>query len=121
MIKFIKSFMKFIWSYGGPFVKRSVSIQAILVEGFKRKKSVFFLNLDQWVSRRCPFKIFLIWSSGSTYFPAERNHLCNFGRGHYDKHFFEFISNLGQWFRGRFLIWSSGGPRVQWNKTIMQL
>ena len=31
---------------------------------------------------------------------AEWNHLCNFGRGHYDKQFCEFISNLGQWIRG---------------------
>ena len=27
------------------------------------------------------------------------NHLCNFGRGHYEGQFCEFISNLGQLFR----------------------
>ena len=31
----------------------------------------------------------------------EQNHLCNFGRGYHEKQFFEFISNLGQWFRRR--------------------
>ena len=30
---------------------------------------------------------------------AERNHLCNFGRGYYEEQFFEIILNLGQWFR----------------------
>ena len=29
----------------------------------------------------------------------ELNHLCNFGRGHYEEQFCEFILNLGQWFR----------------------
>ena len=29
----------------------------------------------------------------------EQNHLCNFGRQHYEEQFHEFISNLGQWFR----------------------
>ena len=53
----------------------------------------------------------------------EHNHLCNFGRGHYEKQFREIILNLDQWFRRRcllkiFLIWSSGGPRVQWRGAI---
>ena len=30
---------------------------------------------------------------------AERNHLCNFGRGHYEEQFYEIIWKLGQWFR----------------------
>ena len=29
----------------------------------------------------------------------EMNHLCNFGRGHYEEQFYEIILNLGQWFR----------------------
>ena len=51
---------------------------------------------------------------------AERNHLCNFGRGHYEEQFCKTISNLGQWFRSplKDLIWSSGGPPVQWSGTI---
>ena len=50
---------------------------------------------------------------------AERNHLCNFGRGHYEERSCEFILNLCQRFRKMsfkiFLIWSSGGPPVQWS------
>ena len=30
---------------------------------------------------------------------AERNHLCNFGRGHYGKHSCEIILNLDQWLK----------------------
>ena len=32
---------------------------------------------------------------------AERNHLCNFGRGHQKEQFCEIILNLDQWFRMR--------------------
>ena len=32
---------------------------------------------------------------------AEWNHLCNFGRGHYEEHFCEIILNLEQWFGRR--------------------
>ena len=35
------------------------------------------------------------------FFSAERNHLCNFGRGHYEEQFCEIILNLGKWFRRR--------------------
>ena len=30
---------------------------------------------------------------------VDKNHFCNFGRGHYEEQFCEFILNLGQWFR----------------------
>ena len=30
---------------------------------------------------------------------AERNHLCNCGRGYLEEQFCEIILNLGQWFR----------------------
>ena len=33
--------------------------------------------------------------------PAQPNHLCNFGRGHYDEHFSEIILNLDQWLSWR--------------------
>ena len=54
---------------------------------------------------------------------AELNHLCNFGRRHHEEQFCEIILNSDQWFKRRcllkiFLIWSSGGPRVQWRGTI---
>ena len=47
--------------------------------------------------------------------PAERNHLCDFGKGHYDEQFCEIILNLDQWFmrecyKTTFLIQSSGSP-----------
>ena len=32
---------------------------------------------------------------------TERNHLGNFGRGHYEEHFCDFTLNLGQWCRRR--------------------
>ena len=47
-----------IWSSGSPFVQRSITISAILVEGIKRNNSVkLFLNLGQWF--RCLLKDFL--------------------------------------------------------------
>ena len=54
---------------------------------------------------------------------AERNHLCNFGRGYQEEQFCEIILNLYRWFRRRsllkiFLIWSSCGPFVKWRGTI---
>ena len=50
-------------------------------------------------------------------------HLCNFGRGYYEKQLSEIILNLDQWFSRRcrlkiFLIWSSGGLFVTWSKVI---
>ena len=35
---------------------------------------------------------------------AERNNLCNFGRGYPEEQFLEIILNLGQWFRRRCLL-----------------
>ena len=55
---------------------------------------------------------------------AKRVHLRNFGRGCYEEQFCGIILNLGQWSRcrlKRFLIWSSGGPTVQWSGTICAL
>ena len=54
---------------------------------------------------------------------AERNHLCNFGRGYQEEHFCEIRLNMDQWFRRRchlkiFLIWSSGRPFVQLSRTL---
>ena len=49
----------------------------------------------------------------------ERNHLCNFGRGLYEGIDFEFeqVVQEEKLFK-RFLIWSSGGPPVQWSGPI---
>ena len=53
---------------------------------------------------------------------AERNHLCNFGRGSYEEQFCEIILSLSQWFRRCRLkkkpFWSSGSPPVRWRGTI---
>ena len=63
-----------IWSSDSPFVQRSVTICAILVEYQEEKFCENILNLDQM-----SFKIF-IWSSGDTPVQWKRNHLCNFKR-----------------------------------------
>ena len=55
------------------------------------------LNLDQWFRWRCHLKDFLSRALGPSC-SAERNHLCNFGRGHYRKHSCEIILNLDQQF-----------------------
>ena len=53
----------------------------------------------------------------------EWNHLCNFGRGCYEEQFsinyFEFgpVVQEERLFK-IFLIWSSGGPPVQWSRTV---
>ena len=54
---------------------------------------------------------------------AERNHLGNFGRGHYENNFCEIILNLDQWLRSgsrfkKYLIWRSGGQLVRRSGTI---
>ena len=89
---YLKIFL--IWSSCGPFVQRSGTICAILVEGIMRNNS---LNLFWiWASAsQMWFKRFLIWSS------VEWNHLCNFERGHHGEHSYEVIWNLDQWFRRR--------------------
>ena len=56
-------------------------------------------------------------------FSAEQNHLCNFGRVYQKEQFCKIILNLELWFKTRcllkiFFIWSSGGPFVQWSRTI---
>ena len=54
------------------------------------------MNFNQWFRRRC-LKYFLSWL-WPPFCSAERNHLCNFGRG---EQFCEIILNLDQWFRRR--------------------
>ena len=48
--------------------------------------------------------------------------MCDFGKGQHEEQFCEIILNSDQWLRRcglkRFLIWSSGGPFVQWSQTI---
>ena len=59
----------------------------------KKNNSVIFFYFGPVVQEEMLFKgIFL---SGAL---ASRNHLCNIGRGYYEKQFCEVILNLGQWF-----------------------
>ena len=56
------------------------------------------------------------------FYSREENHLCNFGRGHYEEQFCEIILNLDQWFSKKcclktFVIYSSSGSFVQQNGT----
>ena len=48
-----------------------------------------------------PFKGISYMQLWQLFCSAERNRLCNYGRGYYEKQFFEIILNLGQWFRKR--------------------
>ena len=52
----------FIWRSGGPFVQRSGTICAILVEGIKRNNCEIILNSDQWFDVLC-----IMWSSGGPF------------------------------------------------------
>ena len=54
---------------------------------------------------------------------VELNHLCNFGRRHYEEQFCKIILYSDQWFRRScclkiFLIWSSVGPFVQQSRSV---
>ena len=60
----------------------------------------FFFYLEQCFRRRCHFKDFLSRALTS-FLLAERNHLCNFGRGQYGVHSCESILYLDKWFRKR--------------------
>ena len=51
---------------------------------------------------------------------AERNHLVNYGRGHYEKRFCEIILNLNQWFRKRCQAFFGGaGPFGQFWQNVL--
>ena len=54
-----------IWSSGGPRVKWSRTIYAILKEGIMGKIHVKYYEI--WTRRRCRLKIYHIWSSGGPF------------------------------------------------------
>ena len=76
------------------------------------------------VQEEIPFKGISYLKLWQPFCSAERNQLCNFGRGYQEEQFCGMIMNLGQWFKRtevsfkRFLIWSSGDPPVQWSGTL---
>ena len=74
-----------------PFIQRSVTICAILVEGIERNKSVKLFEFGTVVQEEMSFKSFRIWSSGGPSYSVERNHLCNFKRGLHGEQLCEVI------------------------------
>ena len=83
---------------GGPFVRRSRTIFAILVEGFL---GTILLNYFEFgpVVQKMLFKNISYLELWRHFCLAEQNHLCNFGRSHHEQQFCEIILNLYQWFR----------------------
>ena len=83
-----------IWSSGSPFVQQSGTICAILVEGIIKYNSVNDFEFGL-VVQEMPKDIFYLelWRP---FCSAERNHLCNFGRGYQEEQFYEIIFNLDQ-------------------------
>ena len=57
----LKGFL--IRSSGNPFVQRSVTICALLVESIQRNNSVKLFEFESVRKEEMSFKIFLIWSS----------------------------------------------------------
>ena len=51
------------------------------------------------VQEETPFKDISSLELWQPFCSAERNHVCNFGRGYQEEQFYEIILNLGQWFR----------------------
>ena len=50
------------------------------------------------------FKDISIFSTDGNFVQQGRKGLCNFDKGHYEKHFCEIIFNLGQWLRRCLMI-----------------
>ena len=57
-----------------------------------------------------PFKGISYLELWQPFCSAERNHLCNFGRGYYEEQFCELMLISGQWFRCRLKDFLSGAP-----------
>ena len=77
-----------------------------------------YVKFGPVVQEEMSFKVISYLELWRPFCYAERNHLCNFGRGNQEEQFFEIILNLDQCFRRRcvlkiFLIWRSEGPYVQ--------
>ena len=60
-----------------------IGISYLVLRGHHEEQPCeFILNLDQWFRRKCCLKVFLIWSSGSSFVQRSVTRLCNFGRGY---------------------------------------
>ena len=94
-----RAFCSAEWNHSaGPFCW---TICAIFSRG-QEEQFCEILKLDQWF-RSCLWRIILIWCPGGPFIQQS-----NFGRGHYEEQFCEFILNLGQWFRCRLKDFLSG-------------
>ena len=63
-----------------------------------------YYEFEQVVQEEMPFKGIFYLEHWQPFCSAERNHLCNFGRGNQEEQFCEIILNLGHWFRRRCLL-----------------
>ena len=79
--------------------KQSGTICVILVEGSMRNDSVNYLELGQ-VVQEMPFNDISYLKLWQPFCSAERNHLCNFGRGYQEEHSMKL-----------FRIWTSDSGR----------
>ena len=82
----------------------------------------FTLNFGYWF-RSCRLKDFLSGALAALLFSGAKPFM-QFEWRYHGEHSCEVIWSLDQWFRRRchlkiFLIWSSGGPFVQWSGTIL--
>ena len=107
---------------GSPFVGRSETICAILIEGIMGNISAELFDFGLVVQEMSFKDISYLELEWQPLCSAELNHLCNFGRGSYEKHFCEIILNLDLWFSGCCLkdffylkIWR---PFFQQSRTI---
>ena len=60
--------------------------------------SVKLFEFEPEVQEEMPIKDISYLELWRHFFSVERNYLCNFGKGHYEEQFNEFILNLVQWF-----------------------
>ena len=58
-----------------------------------------YFEFGPMVQEEMPFKGISYLELWQSFCSAERNHLCNFGKGYYEEQSCEIILNLGQWFR----------------------
>ena len=81
-----------------PFFRQSGTKCVIMLEGIM-KHSFNYFEYKPMVQEEMPFKDFSYLQLWRPFCLAEQNHLCKFGRGHHEEHFFEIILHLDQWFR----------------------
>ena len=81
----LKTFL--IWSSGGPFVGQSITICAIVVKGIMRNNFVIYFAFWPVVQEEMSFRHISYLELWWPFCSVERNHLGNYGKGHYEKQF----------------------------------